>query len=70
MTEFCLCAEQRVTEALCFRADSMGMDTKQLHRLVDLMEKCIDYLKVNVNVKQVFGLLETGSILAKKQRGV
>jgi hypothetical protein len=70
MTEFCLCAEQRVTEALCFRADSMGMDMQQLHRLVDLMEKCIDYLKVNVNVKQVFGLLETGSILAKKQRGV
>ena len=68
MTEFCLCAEQCVTEMLCSRADSMGMEKQQLHSLVELMEKCIDYLRVNVNVKQVFGLLETGSILAGKQK--
>lgn len=70
MTEFCLLTEQRVTEGLCRRKDSMGMDDSQLHRLAELMEKCLDYLKVNVNVKQVFGLLETGSIPAGKQRGV
>ena len=69
MTEFCLCVEQRVTDMLCGRADSMGMDRKQLDLLVKLMEKCIDYLKVNVNVKQVFGLLETSSIAGMKQRG-
>lgn len=69
MTEFCLCVEQRVTEALCLREDSMGMDKGQLNRIVALMEKCIDYLKVNVNVKQMFGLLETDSIVSKKQRG-
>ena len=67
MTEFCLSVEQRVTEALCFRADAMGMDKRQLNRIIELMEKCIEYLKVNVNVKQVFGLLETSSIVSKKQ---
>ena len=61
--------EQRVTDMLCGRADSMGMDRKQLDLLVKLMEKCIEYLKVNVNVKQVFGLLETSSIAGMKQRG-
>lgn len=70
MTEFCLCIEQRVTEALCARADAMGMEKQQLTALIGLMEKCMDCLKVNVNVKQVFGLLETGSIAAEKQRGV
>ena len=45
----------------------MGMDKRQLNRIIELMEKCIEYLKVNVNVKQVFGLLETSSIVSKKQ---
>ena len=67
MTEFCLSVEQRVTEMLSLRADAMGMEKRQLSRIVGLMEQCLDYLKVNVNVKQVFGLLETGSIVSKKQ---
>ena len=62
MTEFCLCTAQRITDMLCGRADALGMSASRLFALERLMEQCIRYLKVNVNVKQVFGLLEAASI--------
>ena len=55
---------------LCSRHDRMGMNEQLLFATEQLLEKCVRYLSVNVTVKQVFGLLETGPIPNKvKQRG-
>ena len=62
MTEFCLCTAQRITDMLCGRCSRLGMSEDRLLQLEKLMEQCIRYLKVNVTVKQVFGLLEAASI--------
>ncbi len=59
MTAFCLCTAQTLTDMLCLRESSLGMSVAKMLSLEQLMEKCLNYLKVNVNVKQVFGLLET-----------
>ena len=51
-------------------AYGMGMSEQQLFATEQLLEKCVRYLSVNVSVKQVFSLLETGPIPNKvKQRG-
>ena len=62
MTDFCLAAAQKITDMLCGRCPSSGMTQHQLLAREKLMEKCVRYLKVNVNVKQVFALLEADSI--------
>ena len=60
MTDFCLSAIQKVTDMLCSRCDRLGMSEEQLFSTEQLLETCVRYLSVNVNVKQVFSLLETG----------
>ena len=60
MTDFCLAAIQEITDMLCYRRDRMGMSEQQLFSTEKLLETCVRYLSVNVNVKQVFSLLETG----------
>ena len=62
MTDFCLAAAQQITDMLCGRCSRLGMSEDRLLQLEKLMEQCIRYLKVNVTVKQVFGLLEAASI--------
>lgn len=56
--DFCSAIYARCADMLTGRCDSFGMDSQRLFELSSLMEKCIDYLSVNVTVKQVFGLLE------------
>ena len=60
MTDFCLFAIQEITNMLCSRRDRMGMSEQLLFSTEQLLETCVRYLSVNVNVKQVFSLLETG----------
>ena len=60
MTDFCLSAIQEITDMLCARHDSLGMSRELLFSTEQLLETCVRYLSVNVNVKQVFSLLETG----------
>ena len=61
MTAFCTETALRLTDMLCSRRDAMGMSPSRLLSLEKLMEKCIRALKVNVNVKQVFGLIAVSS---------
>lgn len=62
MTDFCLSVANKITDMLCGRSPSSGLTPQQLLAQEKLMEQCIRYLKVNVNVKQVFALLEAASI--------
>ena len=66
MTDFCARTAEMITDMLCMRRDALSMDPRQLLRLEKLMETCISYLKVNVTVKQVFGLLEAASIQTER----
>ena len=59
-----------LTEMLCSRRDSMGIRRERLLELERLMEKIRVYLNVNVNVKQIFGLLEVWSIARKNKKEV
>lgn len=70
MTAFCTETALRLTDMLCFRRDAMGMSPERLLSLEKLMEKCIRALKVNVNVKQVFGLIAVSpNPSSQKHRG-
>lgn len=55
---FCIDTCQLITDMLCGRHDSYGIEKSTLSNLEKELEKCIKYLSVNVNVKQIFGLLE------------
>lgn len=66
MTAFCTETALRLTDMLCFRRNALGMGPEKLLSLEKLMEKCIRALKVNVNVKQVFGLISVSPDPSKK----
>ena len=63
--DFCARISALITDMLCLRRDALGLTPAELFALEKRMETCISYLKVNVNVKQVFGLLETAPIQTK-----
>ena len=54
-----------ITDILAGRKSRMGLDAVQLCETEKLMEKCAGYIKANVGVKQVLGLLEIDSIPEK-----
>ena len=60
--EFVAACTGEFTDMLCGRRDSAGIPHGQQIKLVRLLEKCVRYLDANVNVKQVFGLLEAFSV--------
>ena len=51
-----------IADMLCKRRPDMGFSDKELMELSALCEKCVTYLKVNVGVKHIFGLLAVDSI--------
>lgn len=51
-----------IADMLTSRRDSMGLNTAQLLSIEELMEKCLKYLGANVNVKQIFGIIEVANI--------
>ena len=55
---FCENTIQLIADMLCQRHDSYGIEAEVLSSLEQELEKCIKYLNVNVNVKQIFSLLE------------
>lgn len=73
MAELLRSISGELTEMLCGRKDSMGMDTEQLFRLERLAETCSEYLEVNTSVKHLFGLIGVESIretaAGKEKRG-
>lgn len=57
MADFTQRTAEMITDVLCGRREAGGMSTERLMNLVRLMEKCSEYLEVNVGVKQLFGLI-------------
>lgn len=62
MADFCTFTVGKITDLLCGRRAQPKIASRRLLELEQLMERCITLLKVNVNVKQVFGLLEINSL--------
>lgn len=57
---FTECSVYVLGDMLCGRKNSLGMDSRSILELEQLMEKCRTYLKVNTGVKHIFGLLSLG----------
>lgn len=51
------CASQLAADMLCGRAPDPGLGRAGLLRLGELFTRCLKYLRVNVSVKNIFGLL-------------
>lgn len=58
-----------LADMLCGREKTVGLSDGDMMRLCALMEKCRDYLRVNVGVKHIFGLLAVDSIDSSGNRG-
>lgn len=56
-------------DMLCLRRDSLGLSARELTRITALAARCRSYLKVNVGVKHIFGLLAVDSIAGGGNRG-
>jgi hypothetical protein len=54
---FAECTKLILTDMLGARAPDMGMDRKRMVAIVGLMNKTLDYLRFNVGVKHVFGMI-------------
>ena len=59
---FVQAVREMITDMLCGREDCLGLSEARLFAIGALMEKCAAYLKVNVNVKQLFGLMEADTL--------
>ena len=60
--EFFLSCRLLLADMLCGRLPVMGLEREELLRLVKLMERCQTYLRANVSVKHLFGLLSVDTI--------
>lgn len=54
-----------LTDMLCFRLPDMGMSRSRLMGLVRLMDRAEEYLRFNVSVKHLMGLLSVRTIESK-----
>ena len=60
---------EHVTDILCGRAADPGLGREKLLALSQLAERCRGYLRVNIGIKQLFGLLAVDSIDGSGNRG-
>ncbi len=60
--DFCDDVTALIADIFCGREKSPGISGEQLMRISLLMDKCREYLHVNVGVKHIFGLLAVESI--------
>ena len=58
-----------LTDMLCEREKSRDLERAEMMRLCTLMDKCTEYLRFNVGVKHIFGLLAVDSIAGSRNRG-
>lgn len=58
-----------ITGMLCAREKDRGLERAEMLRLYQLMDKCSTYLRFNVGVKHIFGLLAVDSIAGSRNRG-
>ena len=68
MTAFLEALRLKLADMLCMRLKSGRFSRAELLGLYRLSEKCTQYLKVNTNVKQLFGLLAVDA-LPDRNRG-
>ena len=62
-------AQTAIADMLCARRDALGLTPGQLAAAAKLLDRCADYLRVNVGVKHIFGLLTVDSpVGGEKQR--
>ena len=54
------------TDMLCGRRGSVFAERRQIAENMALLDRCIEYLRVNTGVKHIFGLLAVKSVPAKK----
>lgn len=57
--EFIASASALVSDMLLMRAPGAGLERRELKRLLELLGTAETYLRVNVGVKHIFGLLQT-----------
>jgi hypothetical protein len=62
MGDFLTALRERVTDMLCLRQKSGKLSRAELFALCKLAERCTRCLKVNTNVKQLFGLLAVDAL--------
>ena len=67
--DFVDCAMERVGDMLCGRKKDLGLSSKQLTDIYALLQRCAAYLRLNVGVKHIFGLLAVDSISGSGNRG-
>lgn len=60
--DFVQCSISVLTDMLCGRLPDMGLGRRRLMELVRLMERAGEYLRFNVSVKHVFGVLSADTI--------
>lgn len=62
-------ANALLSDMLCGRKPDLGISPADMLRLTALMERCSAYLRVNVGVKHIFGLLAVNSLPGGGNRG-
>ena len=62
MAAFLEALRTRLTDMLCRREKSGRLSAAELMALCALSDRCTQYLKVNTNVKQLFGLLAVNAL--------
>ena len=67
---FVSAAGEIIADMLCLRRPDLGMSRAMLMRLSRLMTRCGSYLKVNVGVKHIFGLLAVDSIVRAEKEEI
>ena len=68
MAAFLEALRQRLADLLCYRQRSKSLSRADLMRLCALSDQCTRYLKVNTNVKQLFGLLAVDALPESEQK--
>ena len=64
-TEFVEAVRALLTDMLCGRLPDLNMPAEELLRLAGLMERSREYLRRNVAVKHIFGLLSARTIILR-----
>ena len=59
---FIECVQMILTDILCERLPSIGLDRQQMMKMTRLMNKALEYLRFNVGVKHVFGMIAAGTL--------
>ena len=68
--DFVDCAAACTAERILGRSPAEGLDRAQLQRLLALLNRCREWLQVNVGVKHIMGVLAVEAIADEENRGV